>query len=88
MDWLERPSNSTGSLCCILFKDSFLVGAMAGGRMAALVQAFLGVIISVGISSYYDIKLGLVASVFIPIIMVTADALMKIARDCDYQVEI
>ena len=86
MDWLEKPGNSTGSLCCSLFKDSFLVGSMAGGKLAALFQAILGVIIATGISISYDIKLGLVAAVFIPIVMFTVYALMKIARNCDHQV--
>ena len=86
MDWLERPGNSTGSLACLMFKDSFLVGGMAGGKLAALFQALLGVIISVGISLSYDLKLGLVAAIFIPIVMFTVYALMKIARNCDQQV--
>ena len=86
MDWLEKPVNSTGSLSCLLFKDSFLLETMAGAKSALLLQSFLGIFIAASVSMLHHFFLGFVASIFILVVLFTVYALKKIAKESDRQV--
>jgi len=70
MGWYDQEKNNTGALCARL---STAAEAVSGGTGFKTGQALSGIVtlfFSVGLAIYYDWRLGLVTSLFTPILLV------------------
>jgi ABC-type multidrug transport system fused ATPase/permease subunit len=79
----DRPENNTGALCARLSGDAGKVQGATGARVGALFHTFFSIIISVFIGVYYQWKLGLVASLFFPIMVGATYLQQKIINGVD-----
>ena len=70
MGWFDEKANSTGALCARLSSDSSKIQGATGSRMGTLSQGFFTLLIAVVLSIYYSWKMGLVASLFIPVLLI------------------
>ena len=69
--WFDNPSNGTGALCSKLSTDAAAVQGATGQRIGTMIQSCSTIVLSVGLSIYYEWRLGLVGTAFIPLILVT-----------------
>lgn len=72
LGWFDDKSNGTGSLCARLSGDASAVQGATGQRIGTIVQSITTLILGVGLSMYYQWKLGLVALAFTPFILVSS----------------
>ncbi|XP_033224974.1 ATP-dependent translocase ABCB1-like isoform X2 [Belonocnema kinseyi] len=69
--WFDDPSNGTGALCSKLSTEAAAVRGATGQRIGIIVQSYSTIILSVSMAIYYEWRLGLVGTAFIPLILVT-----------------
>ncbi len=72
MSWFDRNENSVGALCTRLIDDPANIKAAAGLSMGAVVQALASLIFSLALAFYYQWKLALVGSIFVPFLLLSA----------------
>lgn len=70
LGWFDDKANGTGSLCARLSGDASAVQGATGQRIGTIIQSLTTFILGVGLSMYYQWKLGLVALAFTPFILV------------------
>jgi ATP-binding cassette, subfamily B (MDR/TAP), member 1 len=80
MSWFDNPKNAVGALCARLSSDCSAVQGASGSRIGSIVQAGSVIIIGIGISFYYNWKMTLVASVSIPLVLIS---IVAEARLCE-----
>jgi ABC-type multidrug transport system fused ATPase/permease subunit len=83
MGWYDSPNNNTGALCARLSGDAAKVQGATGARIGSILQGIAGVFIAIIMGIYYNWKLGLVSSVFFPIMIVATMAEMRIIQGVD-----
>lgn len=71
MGWFDDARNAVGALCARLAGDCASVQGATGSRIGSIVQAGSVIFIGIGISFYYNWKMTLVASVSIPIVLIS-----------------
>lgn len=71
MGWFDDSRNAVGALCARLAGDCASVQGATGSRIGSIVQAGSVIFIGIGISFYYNWKMTLVASVSIPIVLIS-----------------
>ena len=69
--WFDNPSNGTGALCSKLSTDAVAIQGATGQRIGTLIQSSSTIVLSIALSFYYEWRLGLVGTAFIPLILVT-----------------
>ena len=70
MGWFDKVENNTGSLCARLSGDAAKVQGATGARVGSIMQGIAGVIIAVLLGLYFNWKLGLVCSLFFPLLII------------------
>ncbi|XP_037914753.1 ATP-dependent translocase ABCB1 isoform X2 [Hermetia illucens] len=68
--WFDNKSNGTGTLCARLSSDSAAVQGATGQRIGTIFQSVATLVLGVGLSMYYEWRLGLLALVFTPFILI------------------
>ena len=69
--WFDEEKNSTGALCSRLSSSAEAVSGATGSKVGQAVGGVATLFISTGLALYYDWKLGLVTSIFTPILIVS-----------------
>lgn len=69
MGWFDDSRNAVGALCARLAGDCAGVQGATGSRIGSIVQAASVIIIGIGVSFFYNVKMTLVACVTIPIVL-------------------
>ena len=69
--WFDDPANGTGALCSKLSTEAAAVRGATGQRIGIIVQSYSTIVLSIAMSIYYEWRLGLVGTSFIPLILVT-----------------
>ena len=77
MGWYDEERNSTGALCARLSSSAEAVSGATGAKVGQAVGGVATLVISTGLAIYYDWKLGLVTSLFSPILIVSMLYQMK-----------
>lgn len=70
MGWFDNKENGVGTLCAKLSGEAASVQGATGQRIGTILQSIATLLLSVGLSMYYEWRLGLVAMVFTPFILV------------------
>jgi ATP-binding cassette subfamily B (MDR/TAP) protein 1 len=83
MGWYDMPENNTGALCARLSGDAAKVQGATGARVGSVLQGVAGIIIAIGLGLYYNWKLGLVCTVFFPLMIGATMAEMMIVQGVD-----
>jgi len=83
MGWYDLPQNNTGALCARLSGDAGKVQGATGARVGSVLQGVFSIIIAMIIGIYYQWKLGLVASLFFPIMVAAVVMQQKIINGVD-----
>ncbi|XP_044258218.1 ATP-dependent translocase ABCB1 [Tribolium madens] len=71
MGWYDRKDNGVGALTARLSGEAAHVQGATGQRLGTILQSIATIGLSVGLSMYYQWKLGLVALAFTPFILLT-----------------
>ncbi|XP_015524858.1 ATP-dependent translocase ABCB1 [Neodiprion lecontei] len=71
MAWFDVPSNGTGSLCAKLSGEAAAIQGATGQRIGTLIQSATTIVLGLALAMYYEWRLGLVGTAFIPFILVT-----------------
>lgn len=80
MAWFDNPKNAVGALCARLAGDCAAVQGATGSRIGSMVQAGSVIIIGIGVSFYFSWKMTLVASISIPLVLIS---IVAEARLCE-----
>lgn len=67
--WYDEDANSVGALCARLSTDASAIQGATGTRVGSMLQAFLTLVIGIGLSLYYTWKMALVSVVSIPLVL-------------------
>ncbi|KAK5639991.1 hypothetical protein RI129_010802 [Pyrocoelia pectoralis] len=67
--WFDDRENGVGTLCAKLSGEASNVQGATGQRIGTIFQSISTLVLSVGISMYYEWRLGLVAMTFTPFIL-------------------
>ncbi|CAH1099162.1 unnamed protein product [Psylliodes chrysocephalus] len=68
--FFDKKSNSVGALCSKLSSDASNVQGATGQRVGTIMQAIATFCLAIGLSMYYEWRLGLVTASFTPIILI------------------
>ncbi|XP_043474594.1 ATP-dependent translocase ABCB1 isoform X1 [Leptopilina heterotoma] len=84
--WFDRPINGTGALCSKLSTEVAAVKGATGQRIGIIVQSYSTIVLSIAMSIYYEWRLGLLGTLFIPLILITKNLqnLMYKEETCSY----
>ncbi|KAK4872476.1 hypothetical protein RN001_014505 [Aquatica leii] len=66
--WYDDKTNGVGNLCAKLSGEASSVQGATGQRIGSIFQSISTLVLSIGISMYYEWRLGLVALCFSPVI--------------------
>ncbi|KAI7815643.1 ABC subfamily B member 5, partial [Rhyzopertha dominica] len=69
MGWYDKPKNGVGALCARLSGDAAHVQGATGQRVGTVLQSVATIGLAVGLSMYYEWRLGLLALAFTPFIL-------------------
>lgn len=69
--WYDRKENGVGALCAKLSSEAANIQGATGQRIGTIFQSIATLALSLGLSMYYEWRLGLLALAFAPIIMVS-----------------
>ena len=83
MGWYDLAENNTGSLCARLSGDAAKVQGATGARVGSILQGIAGIVIAIILGIYYNWKLGLVCSIFFPLMIGATMAEMMIIQGVD-----
>ncbi|XP_022900124.1 ATP-dependent translocase ABCB1 [Onthophagus taurus] len=67
--WFDRKENGVGALCGKLSSEASSVQGATGQRIGTVLQSFATIILAIGLSMFYEWRLGLVALAFTPFIL-------------------
>jgi len=70
MGWFDQEKNNTGALCARLSTSAEAISGGTGAKTGQAVGGIATLFISIGLAIYYDWRLGLVTSLFTPILIV------------------
>ncbi|KAL5288061.1 pgp-2.2 family protein [Megaselia abdita] len=70
LGWFDDKANGTGSLCARLSGDAAAVQGATGQRIGTIIQSLATLVLSLGLSMFYQWKLGFVALSFTPFILI------------------
>ncbi|KAF5301298.1 hypothetical protein FQR65_LT08917 [Abscondita terminalis] len=70
MGWYDNKDNGVGTLCAKLSTEAANVQGATGQRIGTIFQAISTLVLSIGLSMFYEWRLGLVALCFSPIILI------------------
>ena len=70
MGWFDKEKNNTGALCARLSTSAEAVSGGTGFKTGQALSGIVTLFFSVGLAIYYDWRLGLVTSLFTPILLV------------------
>lgn len=68
--WFDNPMNGTGALCSKLSTEVAAVKGATGQRIGIIVQSYSTIVLSIALSIYYEWRLGLLGTAFIPFILI------------------
>lgn len=68
--YFDKKSNGVGALCSRLSGDAANVQGATGQRIGTILQSVATLVLAVGLSMYYEWRLGLLALAFTPLILV------------------
>ncbi|KAJ3662142.1 hypothetical protein Zmor_006501 [Zophobas morio] len=88
MGWYDVKDNGVGALCARLSGEAAHVQGATGQRIGTILQSIATLGLSVGLSMYYEWKLGLVALAFTPLILIAIflqHRLMTIENDAHHK---
>ena len=68
--WFDLKENNTGALCSRLSTNAQTVQSATGNKTGQICQSIAGLFGGLGLSLYYNWKVGLVSNAFVPIIVV------------------
>ncbi|KAF5286694.1 hypothetical protein FQA39_LY16177 [Lamprigera yunnana] len=68
--WYDDKENAVGTLCARLSGEASSVQGATGQRIGTIFQSISTLALSIGISMYYEWRLGLVALAFTPVILI------------------
>lgn len=71
ISWFDNPMNGTGALCSKLSTEVAAVKGATGQRIGIIVQSYSTIVLSIAMSIYYEWRLGLLGTAFIPFILIT-----------------
>ena len=83
MGWYDLQENNTGSLCARLSGDAAKVQGATGARVGSILQGISGIVLAIALGLYFNWKLGLVCSVFFPLMIGATMAEMMIVQGVD-----
>ena len=83
MGWFDKVENNTGSLCARLAGDAVNVQGATGTRVGSIMQGVAGVLIAVIMGLYFNWKLGLVCSLFFPLLIIAVVCEQRIIQGVD-----
>ena len=83
MGWYDLAENNTGSLCARLSGDAAKVQGATGARVGSILQGIAGIVLAIILGIYYNWKLGLVCSIFFPLMIGATMAEMMIIQGVD-----
>lgn len=86
IQWFELSFISTGSVSCLLSKDGALVKNIGGAKGSSLLQGVLGILFTVIISLTTCPILGLIALLFLILVVTAAILSMIVSREIDRKV--
>ena len=69
--WFDEEKNSTGALCSRLSSSAEAVSGATGSKVGQAVGGVATLFLSTGLALYYHWKLGLVTSIFTPILIIS-----------------
>ncbi|XP_017777603.1 PREDICTED: multidrug resistance protein 1B [Nicrophorus vespilloides] len=67
--WFDRKENGVGALCAKLSSEASSIQGATGQRIGTIFQSIATFVLSIGLSMYYEWRLGLLALAFAPIIL-------------------
>ncbi|RZC33786.1 multidrug resistance protein 1, partial [Asbolus verrucosus] len=88
MGWYDKKDNGVGALCARLSGEAAHVQGATGQRIGTILQSIATLGLSVGLSMYYQWKLGLVAMAFTPFILIAIflqHRLMTVENDAHHK---
>ena len=83
MGWYDQQENNTGALCARLSGDAAKVQGATGARVGSILQGISGIVLAIALGLYFNWKLGLVCSVFFPLMIGATMAEMMIVQGVD-----
>lgn len=86
--WFDKKNNGVGALCARLSGETAHVQGATGQRIGIILQSIATLGLSVGLSMYYQWKLGFVALAFTPFILVAIflqHRLMNVENDTHHK---
>ena len=66
MGWFDSDKNNTGALCARLSNNAEAISGATGAKVGQMISGITTLFFGVGLAIYYNWKLGLVSSVFLP----------------------
>ncbi|CAG9855746.1 unnamed protein product [Phyllotreta striolata] len=69
MSFFDKKSNGVGALCAKLSSDAASIQGATGQRVGTILQSLATLGLAIGLSIYYQWKLGLVTAAFVPLII-------------------
>ena len=69
MGWFDQEKNNTGALCARLSNNAEAISGATGTKVGQTISGFTTLFFGTGLALYYNWKLGLVSSVFLPFLM-------------------
>ena len=70
MGWFDSDKNNTGALCARLSSNAEAISGVAGAKVGQAISGLTTLFFGTGLALYYNWKLGLVSSVFMPFLLV------------------
>lgn len=81
MSWFDDSKNAVGALCARLAGDCASVQGATGTRVGSMVQAGSVIFLGLGISLYFNWKMTLVASLSIPLVLLSTVMEARLAQN-------
>ena len=81
--WFDEQENSAGALCARLSSDASKVQGGTGAKIGSVLRGVFSLIVAIFIGLYYQWKLGLVASIFLPILVAASYLMQQIVNGKD-----
>ena len=81
--WFDEQENSAGALCARLSSDASKVQGGTGAKIGSVLRGVFSLVVAIFIGLYYQWKLGLVASIFLPILVAASYLMQQIVNGKD-----
>lgn len=80
MGWFDVKENGVGALCAKLSSEAAYVQGATGQRIGTIMQSLSTLGLAIGLSMYYEWKLGLVCLAFAPFILLAIFTQQRVMR--------